>query len=207
MATEGFGASFGNPSKYMGSSPLSDIGSALKAFGMATALEKSGAKDWLNSLGMKPNAAGKYTINGSAPAPNANAVPVPPGAPSAPMPLSTPTAAPMAAASTSVGTDLLDGNFHGVPTIDFINDPLKNPLFKPQSGFMMPQTSGVDTPEAAPVSAPPIQGTPISVANPNDYDPRENYGYTQQLASGNEYQNTPGYGSTAKKMSSLFGMA
>jgi hypothetical protein len=207
MATEGFGASFGNPSKYMGQSPLSDIGSALKAFGMATALEKSGAKDWLNSLGIKQNAEGKLKIQGSAPAPMASAAPVRPGASLAPMPLSTPSVAPMAAESTSVGNDVLDGNFHGVPTIDFINDPLKNPLFKPQSGFLMPQTSGVTTPEAAPVSTPRLESTPISAVNPNDYDPRENYGYTQQLASGNEYQNTPGYGSTAKKMSSFFGMA
>jgi hypothetical protein len=227
MATEGFGASFGNPSKYMGQSPLSDIGSALKAFGMATALEKSGAKEWLNSLGIKQNAEGKLKIQGSAPAPMASAAPVRPGASPAPMPLSTPAAAPMAAASTSVGNDVLDGNFHGVSmpqptTYDLSGSPVYQSKTYDLSGAPMifgsseyggknrdyaPPTSGYADPEMAPVVPKSVIGTPISVVNPNDYDPRENYGYTQQLASGNEYQNTPGYGSTAKKMSSLFGMA
>jgi hypothetical protein len=241
MATEGFGASFGNPSKYMGSSPLSDIGSALKAFGVATAIEKSGAKDWLNSIGIKQNAEGKFGIKGSAPSPTTNAAPVtgaipptsqPMGGPlgdsyhpgtgvplyfdrsqtqPVSMPLSTPSAAPMAAASTSVGNDVLDGNFHGVSMPQSMDDPLNNPSFKPQSGYQAPQTSGFTTPEAMPVPAPNLMETPLSqntsLKNPDDYDPRKNYGYTEQLASGNEYTQQPGYGKTKKLMSSLFGMA
>lgn len=210
MATESFGLSFGNPSKYMGQSPLSDIGSALKAFGVATAIEKSGAKDWLNSIGIKQNAEGKFGIKGSAPSPTTNAAPVPPGASSAPMPLSTPAAAPMAAASTSVGNDVLDGNFHGVSMPQSMDDPLNNPLFKPQSGHQAPQTSGFTTPEAKPVPAPNLMEIPLSqntsLKNLDDYDPRENYGYTEQLASGNEYTQQPGYGKT-KKIASLFGLA
>jgi hypothetical protein len=68
-------------------------------------------------------------------------------------------------------------------------------------------TSGYDKPEMAPVLPKNVIGTPLSVANPNDYDPRENSGYTEQLASGNKYTQQPGYGKTKKLMSSLFGMA
>lgn len=67
MATDvPFGLSFGNPSKYMGQSPLADIGKAAKGFGVAYGLQKLGAVDFLNNLGIKPDATGAYKFNAPA---------------------------------------------------------------------------------------------------------------------------------------------
>lgn len=55
MAAESpFGASFGDPRKYMGQSPLAEIGRGLKTGLTAYALKESGLTDYLNKLNAKP---------------------------------------------------------------------------------------------------------------------------------------------------------
>ena len=167
MATQGFGASFGDPSKYMGQSPLADIGKALKTFGMISALEKSGAVDFLNKLNVKQNETGKFGVTGAVPPTNQSAIPVSPAMPAA---VSTPVEqqqiTPTPPASQSMGLDVLDDKFYGAPT-SFVN-PMNINDFNP---------------------------VPLQDSN------------TQQLAVDNDYQSTPGYGSTVKKLMMLAGMA
>jgi hypothetical protein len=202
MATESFGVSFGNPSKYMGSSPVGDIWKGLKTGASIYAMKATGLTDYLDKLGVKQkNKAFSFgndavsapaSVPASAPVPDGSAAPP---AAMAPEPQPVPPA-PAAAPPVPVAKD--QNTYYGN---------------SPASGFQAPQTSGFTTPEAAPVPTPRLQGVDIltgkqiSVANPNDFDPRENYGYTEQLASGSEYTQQPGYGKTKKLMSSLFGMA
>jgi hypothetical protein len=49
-----FGASFGDPRKYMGQSPLAEIGKGLKKGLTAYVLKESGFTDYLNKLNPKP---------------------------------------------------------------------------------------------------------------------------------------------------------
>jgi hypothetical protein len=198
MATESFGVSFGNPSKYMGSSPLGEIWKGLKTGASVYGMQKTGFIDFLDKLGVKQKDGVFSFGNDVAPAPAAAPAPIPEGsaAPPAAMAPAPQPVPPAPAAATPAPVDNI----------------LNNPAFKPQSGFQTPQTSGTDTPVAAPVPMPRLQGVDIldgkiSINNPNDFDPRENFGYTTQLATGNEYTQQPGYGKNKKLMSSLFGMA
>lgn len=139
MATS-FGDDFGDPSRYMGQSPLADIGKALKTFGMISALEKSGAVDFLNKLNVKQNETGKFGITGAVPPTTQSAVPVSPAMPAA---VSTPITqtqitptSPASPAIQSIGHDVLDDKFHGAPT-SFVN-PININDFNPvplQDGY------------------------------------------------------------------------
>lgn len=136
MATS-FGDDFGDPSKYMGQSPLADIGKALKTFGMISALEKSGAVDFLNKLNVKQNETGKFGVTGAVPPTTQSAVPVSPAMPAA---VSTPVEQPQIIstppASQSMGHDVLDDKFFGAPT-SFVN-PININDFNPvplQDGY------------------------------------------------------------------------
>lgn len=137
MATEGFGSSFGNPSKYMGQSPLADIGKALKTFGMISALEKSGAVDFLNKLNVKQNETGKFGVTGAVPPTTQSAVPVSPAMPAAvSTPVQQPQITPAQPASQSDGLNILDDNYYGPPT-SFVN-PMNINDFNPvqlQDGY------------------------------------------------------------------------
>lgn len=198
MATESFGASFGNPSKYMGSSPLGEIWKGLKTGASVYAMQKTGLTDYLDKLGVKQKDGVFSFGNNSAAAPAGAVVPPIDQVPQAGGPMTygnqgaeTPVAAVVPPA----------------PGDNILNDP----AFKPQSGFVMPPTSGYTTPQAAPVPMPrltgeDILGGKISGANPNDYNPAEGGGYTDQLASGSELQQ-PGYMKMRKVMASLFGGA
>lgn len=137
MATQGFGASFGDPSKYMGQSPLADIGKALKTFGMISALEKSGAVDFLNKLNVKQNEAGKFGVTGAVPPTNQSAIPVSPVSPAAvSTPVEQPQITPAPPASQSIGHDVMDDKYYGPPT-SFVN-PMNINDFNPvplQDGY------------------------------------------------------------------------
>lgn len=202
MATESFGVSFGNPSKYMGSSPLSRAAQALKIGGSIYAMEKSGLTKFLDDLGVKQK-NGDFSLDSYSPAVSSVSAVVPDG--SAPSAAMAPVAVPPATAVVPPAPmgQLGSLNFPGSPV---------GPLFSKDRDFA-PATSGFTEPQAEPVFMPRIQGIDIltgkqiSVANPNDFDPRENYGYTDQLASGSEYAQQPGYGKMRKVMSSLFGGA
>jgi hypothetical protein len=66
MADTPFGLSFGQPSRYMGQSPLAEIGKAAKTGLMAYGLQKSGAVDWLNKQGLSQNKQGGWGFNAPA---------------------------------------------------------------------------------------------------------------------------------------------
>jgi hypothetical protein len=60
MADTPFGLSFGNPSKYMGQSPLAEVGKAVKTGLVGYGIQKSGLESWLNEKGMNRNKQGGY---------------------------------------------------------------------------------------------------------------------------------------------------
>jgi hypothetical protein len=136
MATS-FGDDFGDPSRYMGKSPLASIGEALKTGAVVYGLEKSGLRQYLDDLGIKQDKSGKFGITGAAPPPKQGVVPVSPAMPSA---VSTPIGQsqiiPAQPASQSIGHDVLDDKFFGAPT-SFVN-PMNINDFNPvplQDGY------------------------------------------------------------------------
>jgi hypothetical protein len=139
MATS-FGDDFGDPSRYMGKSPLASIGEALKTGAVVYGLEKSGLRQYLDDLGIKQDKSGKFGITGAAPPPSQSAVPVSPAAIS--IPLGQPQNTLTPPASKSIGLDVLDDKFYGAPT-SFVN-PMNINDFNPvplQSGYT-PQLAG-----------------------------------------------------------------
>ena len=179
MATDvPFGLSFGDPRRYMGSSPLAEIGKAAKTGLVLYGLQQTGAIDALDKLGVKPNQAGTFSYNnpagptGSAPPTGVAMQPVVPNAPmaSAPPPppaIATPVYdnAPMSTTPpANIGVDILDGTYNGAQQ-SFVN-PQAQRDFNP----LMPQA------------------TPNPVA-----------------MSGNEYQQMPGYGKLAKAFQGMAG--
>lgn len=57
-----FGASFGDPRRYMGQSPLAEIGKALKTGGILYGLQKSGAIEALDQMGIKSDGKGGFNL-------------------------------------------------------------------------------------------------------------------------------------------------
>jgi hypothetical protein len=57
-----FGESFGDPRRYMGQSPLAEIGKAAKTGLLLYGLEKSGARQALDDMGMKSDGKGGFTF-------------------------------------------------------------------------------------------------------------------------------------------------
>jgi hypothetical protein len=187
-----FGLSFGDPRKYMGQSPLAEIGKAAKTGLMLYGLQQTGAIDALDKLGVKPNKAGGFSYNnptsptGSVPpvapasaamapvAPSATGSPVMPSGPvsypvAEPAPFSgavsyPPTAPAPLIPPPNLGVDILDGKFNGVET-SFVNPQAQ------RDSLVLPQQTG----------------------------------YNQMLASGNEYQQVPGYGKLAKVFQAFSG--
>jgi hypothetical protein len=213
MADTPFGASFGNPNRYMGSSPLGSIAQALKIGATVYGLDKSGATSFLDSLGIKQN-NGVFSFNQKKPdatvpgavAPSIDQVPQAGG----PMtygnqgaPIAGAVAPDGIAQVPQAGGPLFSNYNPTTMTNVYGSNTGTNKEFAPAS-----QGSQVELPSPPPKTGMSILDGTVSLDNPNDWDPaRDNSGYTQQLASGNEYQQQPGYGKTKKLMSSLFGMA
>ena len=139
-----FGLSFGDPRKYMGQSPLAEVGNALKTGLLGYGIQESGLEKWLNDKGVKKTSLGNYkysTPQGSVPPVNAQAQAVAPNT-SAPMPVNpnvVPTfnAPPAEVTVTPVidyGAKILDNEYHG-PEQSFV-DPQAQRDFNPY----MPQT-------------------------------------------------------------------
>jgi hypothetical protein len=175
-----FGLSFGDPRRYMGQSPLAEIGKAAKTGLMAYAVQQSGLEKYLNEQGISKNKQGNYGYNapagavppvttantGMAPvAPSTTGSPVMPSgavAPNAVAP-ATPAPAPLTP-PPNIGGDILDGKFEGVQT-SFV-DPQAQ-----RDSLVLPQQAG----------------------------------YNQMLQTGNEYQQVPGYGKLAKAFQAFAG--
>ena len=175
-----FGLSFGNPAKYMGQSPLAEIGKAAKTGLILYGLQQSGAIEALDKLGVKPNAAGTFSYNnpatptGAVPPVGVAAQPVMPNAnvpmANAPTPaIATPVydsaAPPMPTKPpANIGFDVLDGKYNGAE-ISFVNPQAQ------RDSLVLPQQTG----------------------------------YNTMLLTGNEYQQMPGYGKLAKSMQGMAG--
>lgn len=182
MATQGFGASFGDPSRYMGKSPLSSIGEALKIGATVYGLEKSGLRQRLDDLGIKQK-DGKFSFGSTSPAPVTDATPTPVAGAAVPL---TPTV-------------------QAVPPA-----PVPAPMLAPTPAAT---TTPVFTPAATGTPLLNLNGPSIlkgeehSVKNPDDFNPAPlQSGYPQQLAGDYDYQSTPGYGNTVKKLMMLAGI-
>jgi hypothetical protein len=171
-----FGASFGDPRKYMGQSPLAEIGKAAKTFLTGYALKESGFTDYLNSIGKKPVQGAALPVGATGAPMGVNAAPVaPPQMQTAPMMPVSPT------------------NPDGV---------VVNPI---PGAEVMPKDIGEQILNGTWTGAPPVQqpAAPISVINPTDFNPLAPDGSNQFAMSGNEYQQIPGFGSSQEKAGKL----
>lgn len=170
-----FGLSFGNPAKYMGQSPLAEIGKAAKTGLVLYGLQQTGAIEALDKLGVKPNQAGTFSFNnpaaptGSVPPVGVATQPVMPNTnaftPAIATPVYDSAATPMSTTPpANIGVDVLDGKYHGN-----------------EQSFLNPQAQ----------------------RDFNPYVPQT--GYNTMLATGNEYQQMPGYGKLAKAAQGIVG--
>jgi hypothetical protein len=181
-----FGASFGDPRRYMGKSPLAEIGNAAKSFLTGYAIQESGLEKWLNEKGVKRNQQGGYGYSApaGAVAPTAAASPAAVQPPQTPFTPSFVPVAPSAAPQTNVPAVQND-----MPPPD-IGDQILNGTW---TGFPpAPQPAG-----------------PTSLRNPTDFNPLGPDTSNQFAVSGNDYMNIPGYGSAqdkAGKLMKLMGM-
>ena len=208
MATEvPFGLTFGNPSKYMGSS---NVGQAVKTGLTAYAMQKSGLKGWLDDLGKKTpegsippitsGAAGDMNTNGIW---GTNPLPVQP---------------PNFGGQTSEATPEVN------PNAGAFTEQAQNQFNLNKS--MIPNSNGI-----AGAVTPGVQVTPVIDNFPSDIghqildgndswqgssvDPqaqRDSLVLPQQQTAeaprltGNEYQQAPGYGSAKKMAMAMFGL-
>jgi len=183
MATEvPFGLTFGNPSKYIGSS---GVGQAVKTGLTAYAMQKSGLTGFLNDLNKKPTPEGSVPPIASSNPMSANGMvgpspsPVQPPnfnteapqqavAPDVPPPSSAPgvviTPIPDTSFPSDIGHQILDGN-----------DDWQHSAVNPQA-----QRDSLVLPPQQTIQPPQL--------------------------TGNEYQQVPGYGSAKKAAMAMFGM-
>ena len=186
MATQGFGASFGDPSKYMGQSPLADIGKALKIGAAVYGLEKSGLRQRLDDLGIKQK-DGKFSFVNTSPAPVTDGI------------------------STPVLGAAVPSNI--TPAVPVVPSAAPVPALAPAP---MPAATPtpVSIPSLTPAPLLPFNSQDIlrneehSFKNIDDYNPAPlQSGYTEQLAGDYDYQSIPGYGSAVNKLKMFAGMA
>lgn len=137
-----FGLSFGNPSKYMGQSPLSDVGKALKTGLIGYGIQESGLEKWLNDKGMKKKAQGGYEYNapvGAAVPDGVAKQPISPNAlsaiPSAVAPnqmAPTPTTPAPMSFPPNLGGKILDGDWDGIDNSSVDPQAQRDSLVLPQ---------------------------------------------------------------------------
>ncbi len=197
MATAPFGESFGDPRRYMGQSPLAEVGKAAKTALTLYGLEKSGAIKALDNMGLKSDGKGGFTYNkpaGSVPpitsgtgGVNADGVfgtnPMPvspmtfnqPAMPVAPVP-------PMGAQVTPLGQD--------APSNVQINTFAPPP---PDAGLQI--LDGTFRPQSS-----------VDVKNDTDFNPLAPDASNQFAVSGNDYQQIPSYGKLQRIAGQFMGM-
>lgn len=170
MAEEtAFGVSFGDPRRYMGKSPLGDVGQAIKTGLIGYGIQKSGLADWLNEKGMNKNKQGGYEYKppGAAVPPTAAApAPVAPTAPIAPV---APGTVPPAAMAEQPA----------MPTVE---------LGPPPNVGLDVLDDKWEISEAAPVEKQDFNPLPSDMSNqmamsPNAYQQTPGYGKLQKIAS------------------------
>jgi hypothetical protein len=198
MATTPFGESFGDPRRYMGQSPLAQVGQALKTGAVLYGLHKSGAIEALDKMGIKSDNKGGFTFNkpaGSVP-PAGAVVPTAPSAteinmfnsganPAVPPEMQTapvmPTQ-PMGVQVTPMGQEAPSNvqiNTFAPPPPD-AGMQLMNNTYRPQSS--------------------------VDVKNDTDFNPLAPDYSNQFAVSGNDYQQVPGYGKLQRIAGQFMGM-
>ena len=152
-----FGASFGDPRRYMGQSPLADIGKALKTGLTAYALKESGFTDYLNSLNKKPAQSAVAPPQFTAPPMQ----PVNPQDFGAQVDVAVPQAQEAQEAPQDIGEQILNGTWTGFPPQPTGPTSLRNPTdFNPLA---------------------PDQSNQFAVSG-NDYQQVPGYGKLQKIA-------------------------
>lgn len=177
-----FGLSFGDPRKYMGQSPLAEVGKAAKTFLTGYALKESGFTDFLNKLGQKPEQ--QTVVQGAVPLPpsfNQYLAPVPPAAVQ-PTPVAPMAMQPSAPAQPGVVATPIPEN----------NEPPKDIGERVLNGTW--------------TGFPPAPTAPISLQNPTDFNPLAPDTSNQMAVSPDDYKNAPGYGKLAKAVQMFAGM-
>lgn len=182
-----FGASFGDPRKYMGQSPLAQIGQAAKTGLMLYGLQKSGAIDALDNLGIKLDNKGGFSFNNK---PAGSVPPITSGSTGVnadgvwgknPMPVSPMTFNQPQVQVTPVSPDAPSNvQFNTLPPPPDAGQQILDGTFRPQSS--------------------------VDVTNPTDFNPLAPDTSNQMAISPNDYMNVPGYGKLQKIAGQFFGM-
>jgi hypothetical protein len=161
-----FGLSFGDPRRYMGQSPLAEVGKAAKTFLTGYALKESGLTDYLNKLGKKEPQGAVPPSTPMATAvqpPQAFTAPVAPIAPQAVAPQEA-VAAPISEIEEmpqDIGEQILNNTWTGFPSAPKGPISLQNPTdFNP---FV------------------PDMGNQVAIS-PDDYKNAPGYGKLQKIA-------------------------
>lgn len=183
MADTPFGASFGDPRRYMGQSPLAEVGKAIKTGLIGYGIQQSGLENWLNEKGMKKNKQGGYEYSSVAGA-------VPPS---------------LQGTSAAMG-----GGFGPAVPPQAANAPLVPPATSviPPEVAPQPKIDLGPPPDVGDQILDDKWHVPVSdLSNKTDFNPvAQQTGYNQMLNTGNEYQKAPGYGKLAKTVQTMFGM-
>lgn len=200
MAAESpFGLSFGDPRKYMGQSPLAEIGKAAKTGLVLYGLHKSGAIKALDDMGIKSDNKGGFTFN------NKPSGSVPPAG----------AVAPTAPSATEI--NMFNSGMNPAVPPEMQNEPVMPT--QPMGVQVTPM--GQDAPSNVQINtfAPPppdagmqlLNGTfrpqsSVDVTNPTDFNPLAPDTSNQMAVSPDDYKNAPGYGKLAKAVQMFAGM-
>jgi hypothetical protein len=196
-----FGESFGDPRRYMGQSPMAQVGQALKTYAILQGLEKSGAIKALDNLGIKPDNRGNFTLNNK---PAGAVAPITSGAagdmntngvfgtnpmPISPSSLSQPVMPVMQTAPMAPGvqiTPLGQDAPSNVQTNTFAPPP-------PDAGMQL--LNGTFRPQSS-----------VDVRNETDFNPLPPDYSNQFAVSPDDYRNIPGFGKLQKIAGQFMGM-
>lgn len=195
-----FGESFGDPRRYIGQSPMAQIGQAAKTGLVLYGLHKTGAIKALDNLGIKPDNRGGFTFNrpagavppitsGIAGDMNTNGVFGTNPMPISPSSLSQPVmpAGPVPPAMPSTGVQITPLGQEAPSNVQI------NTLPPPDAGMQI--LNGTFRPQSA-----------VDVKNETDFNPLSPDTSNQFAVSGNDYQQVPGFGKLQKIASQIFGM-
>jgi hypothetical protein len=195
-----FGESFGDPRRYMGQSPLAEIGKALKTGGILYGLQKSGAIDALDRMGIKSNAQGGFGYQMPKPAGSVPPITSGPGGVNAdgvfgtnPMPIS-----PSSLSQPVMPMAPVPPASPGVQITPFGQEAPSNVQMNtlpppPDAGRQI--LEGTFRPQSS-----------VDVRNPTDFNPLAPDASNQFAVSGNDYQQIPGYGKLQRIAGQFMGM-
>jgi hypothetical protein len=198
-----FGLSFGDPRRYMGKSPLAQVGQALKTGGILYGLHKSGAIEALDKMGIKHDNKGGFTFNkpagsvppitsGAAGDMNTNGVfgtnpmPISPSSLSQPVMQAVP-AVPTAPVGPGVQITPLGQDAPSNVQINTFAPPAPDAGMQILNNTFRPQSS-------------------VDVTNDTDFNTFVPDMGNQMAISPNDYMNNPGFGKLKKLAGQFMGM-